>query len=199
MTMGDNVAVMNRGVLQQVDPPQRMYDQPANLFVAGFIGSPAMNMVEATLARADGGRFAGFGGLRLRVPDETLSTRPALGGYVGKGVVLGIRPEDIEDPQFLPAQDAEAQVTVVVAHREAMGAEVYAHFTVDAAPVVTEDTRDLVADTGADVADHESAGATTFIARLHPRTSATRGKPITLQVDTRTLHVFDPATGQALG
>jgi multiple sugar transport system ATP-binding protein len=198
MTMGDQVAVMNRGVLQQVATPQQMYDHPINLFVAGFIGSPAMNIVEATLARADGGSFAEFGGLRLRVPDETLAARPALGDYVGKTVVLGIRPEDMEDPQFLPTQNADAQIPVVVDHREEMGAEVYAHFTVDSGPVITDDTRDLVIDTGVDIADHESAGTTTFIARLHPRTSAARGQPITLQVDTRSLHFFDPATSQAL-
>ena len=198
MTMGDKVAVMNRGVLQQVDSPQEMYDRPANLFVAGFIGSPAMNMVEAVLARVEAGCFAEFAGLRLRVPDETLAARPALAGYVGKSIVLGIRPEDMEDPQFLPTQVADAQIPVVVAHREAMGAEVYAHFTVDAGPVLTEHTRDLAADTGGDLADHERAESTTFVARLHPRTSAARGRPITLQVDTRSLHFFDPATSQAI-
>jgi multiple sugar transport system ATP-binding protein len=198
MTMGDKVAVMNRGVLQQVDSPQEMYDRPENLFVAGFIGSPAMNMVEAVLARVEAGCFAEFAGLRLRVPDETLAARPALAGYMGKSIVLGIRPEDMEDPQFLPTQAADAQIPVVVAHREAMGAEVYAHFTVDAGPVLTEHTRDLAADTGGDLADHERAESTTFVARLHPRTSAARGRPITLQVDTRSLHFFDPATSQAI-
>jgi multiple sugar transport system ATP-binding protein len=198
MTMGDKVAVMNRGVLQQVDSPQEMYDRPENLFVAGFIGSPAMNMVEAVLARVEAGCFAEFAGLRLRVPDETLAARPALAGYVGKSIVLGIRPEDMEDPQFLPTQVADAQIPVVVAHREAMGAEVYAHFTVAAGPVLTEHTRDLAADTGGDLADHKRAESTTFVARLHPRTSAARGRPITLQVDTRSLHFFDPATSQAI-
>ncbi|HSD01895.1 MAG TPA: hypothetical protein VLB81_05980 [Gaiellales bacterium] len=198
MTMGDKVAVMNRGVLQRVDSPQEMYDRPANLFVAGFIGSPAMNMLEATLTRTDGGCFAEFAGLRLRVPDKTFAARRALGDYLGRSVVLGIRPEDMEDPQFLPAQVPEAQIPVVVGHREAMGAEVYAHFTVDAGPVLTEDTRDLAADTVVDIADHERAESTTFVAPLHPRTSAARGRPITLQVDTRSLHFFDPASSRAI-
>jgi multiple sugar transport system ATP-binding protein len=198
MTMGDQVAVMNRGVLQQVDSPQQMYDHPRNLFVAGFIGSPAMNMVEAELLKADGGCFAEFGGLRLRVPDETLTARKTLGDYVSKSVVLGIRPEDMEDPQFVPTQVSDAQIPVVVDHREAMGAEVYAHFTVDAGRVITEDTRDLAADTGDELPDEKSGGTTTFVARLHPRTSAVRGQPITLQVDTRSLHFFDPATSQAI-
>src|SRR5205085_4959013 len=100
MTMGDRVAVMNRGVLQQVDTPQEMYDRPANLFVAGFIGSPAMNMVEAHLRRDDDATYAEFGGVRLRIPAELLSQRPTLERYVGKPVALGIRPEDIEDPEF---------------------------------------------------------------------------------------------------
>jgi len=97
MTMGDMVAVMKKGVLQQWDAPDALYNRPVNLFVAGFIGSPAMNMVEATLTRTDGGCFAEFAGLRLRVPDETFAARRALGDYLGKSVVLGIRPEDMED------------------------------------------------------------------------------------------------------
>src|SRR3954468_21537052 len=98
MTMGDRVAVMNRGVLQQVAAPQDMYDNPANLFVAGFIGSPAMNMVNAEIVRGDGGAQVVFGGMSLAVPDGVMDARPKLADYVGKRVVVGIRPEDIEDP-----------------------------------------------------------------------------------------------------
>ena len=101
MTMGDRVAVMNRGVLQQVDAPQDMYDRPANLFVAGFIGSPAMNMVDAVLRRDDDGGAVEFAGISLRVPEQTFQERPALAARAGSRVVLGIRPEDIEDPQFI--------------------------------------------------------------------------------------------------
>src|SRR5437868_11448914 len=101
MTMGDRVAVMKRGVLQQVDAPQDMYDRPANLFVAGFIGSPAMNMVDAVLRRSEGGGAVEFAGISLRVPEQTFQQRPALAAGDGSRVVLGIRPEDIEDPQFI--------------------------------------------------------------------------------------------------
>jgi multiple sugar transport system ATP-binding protein len=200
MTMGDRVAVMNRGVLQQVDEPQQMYDSPANLFVAGFIGSPAMNMVEAEVVRDDGSTAVTFGGLRLKIPDDTLEQRPALAGYQGKRVILGIRPEDIEDPEFVTGRVPDAQIPVMVDVREAMGSEVYVHFTVDAPPVLTEETRDLAADTQMleEVEQAARDRSTSFVARLNPRTSAVRGEPTRLQVDTRALHFFDPDSGQAI-
>jgi multiple sugar transport system ATP-binding protein len=197
MTMGDRVAVMNRGVLQQVDAPQEMYDRPANLFVAGFIGSPAMNMVDAVLRRSEGGGAVEFAGISLRVPEEAFQERPALAARAGSRVVLGIRPEDIEDPQFISDRLDGSDIQVVVDIREAMGSEVYVHFGVDAPPVVTEDTIDLAAD--AELLPEADGGArTSFVARLNPRTSAQRGQPITLQVDNRRLHFFDPVSGEAI-
>ena len=199
MTMGDRVAVMNRGVLQQVDAPQQMYDQPSNLFVAGFIGSPAMNMVGAELRREGDATYVEFGGVRLRVPGEVLAARPSLERYVGTRVALGIRPEDIEDPEHASRRIEGGDLPVVVEHREAMGSEVYAHFTLDASPVVTDDTRDLVAD--ADLlpgAGKDDAQRTSFVARLNPRTGAALGEPILLQVDTSRMHFFDLATGEAI-
>ena len=197
MTMGDRVAVMNRGVLQQVDAPQEMYDRPANLFVAGFIGSPAMNMVDAVLRRSESGGAVEFAGISLRVPEQTFQERPALAARAGSRVVLGIRPEDIEDPQFINDRVDGSDIQVVVDIREAMGSEVYVHFGVDAPPVITEDTIDLAAD--AELLPEADRGArTSFVARLNPRTSAQRGQPITLQVDNRRLHFFDPVTGEAI-
>jgi multiple sugar transport system ATP-binding protein len=201
MTMGDRVAVLNRGVLQQVASPQELYDNPANIFVAGFIGSPAMNMIGADVVRDNGTVRLEFGGLRLDVVDSTLQERPKLAGYVGRKVVVGIRPEDMEDPEFLPAGAPDVRIPVLVEVREAMGSEVYAHFKVDAPPVLTEDTRDLAADKGLD--DLELAGqpenaAAVFVARLNPRTTAVRGKPMELEVDVRRLHFFDQQTGQAI-
>jgi len=197
MTMGDRVAVMNRGVLQQVDAPQDMYDRPANLFVAGFIGSPAMNMVDAVVRRSEAGGAVEFAGISLRVPEQTFQQRPALAARVGGRVVLGIRPEDIEDPQFINDRLEGADIRVVVDIREAMGSEVYVHFGVDAPPVITDDTIDLAAD--AELLPEVDSGAqTSFVARLNPRTSAQRGQPITLQVDTRRLHFFDRDTGEAI-
>ena len=197
MTMGDRVAVMNRGVLQQVDAPQDMYDRPANLFVAGFIGSPAMNMVDAVVRRSEAGGAVEFAGISLRVPEQMFQQRPALAARVGGRVVLGIRPEDIEDPQFINDRLEGADIRVVVDIREAMGSEVYVHFGVDAPPVITDDTIDLAAD--AELLPEVDSGAqTSFVARLNPRTSAQRGQPITLQVDTHRLHFFDRDTGEAI-
>jgi multiple sugar transport system ATP-binding protein len=201
MTMGDRVAVMNRGVLQQVAAPQEMYDNPANLFVAGFIGSPAMNMVNAELIRGDGGAQVAFGGVRLPIPDSVMRGRRSLAGHVGKRLVIGIRPEDLEDPEYVANPTAGARLPVTVDVREAMGAEVYAHFTVDEPPVLTEDTRDLAADAGLAVDDLGSSGGPTtshFVARLDPHTSAAEGRPIELHVDMRSIHVFDPETGEAI-
>jgi multiple sugar transport system ATP-binding protein len=197
MTMGDRVAVMNRGVLQQVDAPQDMYDRPANLFVAGFIGSPAMNMVDAVVRRSEGGGLVEFAGISLRVPEETFQQRPALVARDGSRVVLGIRPEDIEDPQFINDRVEGSDIRVVVDIREAMGSEVYVHFGVDAPPVITDDTIDLAADPEL-LPEVDRGAQTSFVARLNPRTSAQRGQPITLQVDNRRLHFFDRDSGEAI-
>jgi multiple sugar transport system ATP-binding protein len=202
MTMGDRVAVLKRGVLQQVDTPQALYDAPANLFVAGFIGSPAMNLVEATLSADDGHLAVEFGGTRLRVDDEARRRRPGLAAFEGRTVVLGIRPEDMEDAALSGEAPAERRMRVTVDVREAMGSEVYVHFGVPAPPVVTEDTRELAADAGEDAVEEleERAGARTssFVGRLHARTSAREREPLEIVVDTRNLHFFDPATGRGV-
>jgi multiple sugar transport system ATP-binding protein len=201
MTMGDRVAVLNRGVLQQLASPQELYDNPANIFVAGFIGSPAMNMIGADVVRENGAVRVEFGGLRLDVLDATLRERPGLPDYVGRKVVVGIRPEDMEDPEYLAAGAPDVRIPVMVEVREAMGSEVYAHFKVDAPPVLTEDTRDLAADKGLDDLELEGQadnGSAMFVARLNPRTTAVRGRPMELEVDVRRLHFFDVETGQAI-
>ena len=201
MTMGDKVAVMRRGLLQQVAEPQELYDSPANLFVAGFIGSPAMNMVQATLVGENGTTRVEFGGLRLDLQDSALDDRPALRGYVGRKLAIGLRPEDIEDPDYLPPGAPDARIPVMVEVREAMGPEIFAHFTVDAPPVLTEDTRDLAADRGLNSEELEGEaerGSAKFVARLNPRTSAVRGKAMELAIDVRRLQFFDLQTGRAI-
>jgi multiple sugar transport system ATP-binding protein len=201
LTMGDKVAVLRRGVLQQVAEPQVLYDNPDNLFVAGFIGSPAMNMVEASLL-GDGDKLrVEFGGLRLDLLESTLNQRPGLRGYVGRNLAIGIRPEEIEDPDYLPPGAPDTRIPVMVEVREAMGSEVFAHFTVDAPPVLTEDTRDLAADRGLDpeaLEGQAEKGSAKFIGRLNPRTSAVRGRPMELAIDVRRLHFFDRETGRAI-
>ena len=199
MTMGDRVAVIRKGVLQQVDTPQFLYDHPRNLFVAGFIGSPAMNMVEADLVRADGSAYVEFGGLRLEVPEEVLTERPDLRGYEAKRVVLGLRPEDMEDASLGSEVPSGRRIRATVSLREALGADVLVHVAIAAPPVLTEDARELATDVGQEaLLDAEArarAGQSTFLARLSPRTTAREGEPIELAVDVTRFHFFDPDSG----
>jgi multiple sugar transport system ATP-binding protein len=202
MTLGDLVAVMKRGVLQQVASPQELYAEPANLFVGGFIGSPAMNLVEATLSADGDGTFVEFAGNRLLVPPETLATRPALTGFRGRRVILGIRPEHIDDAALFPGSDAKSRFPVVVDLREGMGAEVYLHFAVDAPAVLTDDTRELASDIDEkalqELKEQASERRSAFIARAGPETGAQVGDSIEVHVDTRKLYFFDPESGESI-
>jgi multiple sugar transport system ATP-binding protein len=199
MTMGDRVAVIRKGVLQQVDTPQFLYDHPNNLFVAGFIGSPAMNMVEAKLSGSDGSGVVEFGGYRLGVPQQVLSARPELKAFDGKPVIVGLRPEDMEDASLVPDAPVDRRIRTTVILREALGADVVAHVRIQAPAVVTEDVKELAHDVGQEalqaVEQGARAGESTFLARLSPRTGAKEGEPIELVVDVGRLHFFDPGTG----
>ena len=201
MTLGDRVAVMRGGVLQQFDSPQELFERPRNLFVAGFIGSPAMNLVDARLDR-DEGVWVAFGSQRLRVPDELLAARPAVGRAIGRRVVLGIRPDDFEDAALVPQAAADARLSVHVDLRETLGREAYIHFVVDAPPVLTEDTKELAADT--DVASLEelertaATQTTRFVASVSAKTRAVEGGRAELAVDVGGLHFFDPESGEAI-
>jgi multiple sugar transport system ATP-binding protein len=179
MTMADRVAVMRDGELQQLDIPQTLYDDPANLFVAGFIGSPAMNFVRATLSAEDGRIFAGFGPHRLLVPGRVLDRRPGARNMIGAEVILGVRPEDLEDAEFAPRTDPDELLEVTITLAEPLGAEVLVHIDI---PTVIAPDVDL-------------AG---FTARLHPRTAVRSGRTVKLAVDVERLHLFDPATGASL-
>jgi multiple sugar transport system ATP-binding protein len=195
MTLGDRVCVLRGGLLQQVDRPQVLYDRPANLFVAGFIGSPAMNLVEAKLESRDGRLVARFGPHELGVPAEAAGARPGLRDYAGRRVALGIRPEDIDDA---PGPD-ESRLAVTVDIREDMGSEVYLHFAVDAPPVKAEELRELVGDESVEAADvltHHHGSP--FIARVDRGTTAREGQQAVLTVNTRLLHFFDVETGAAI-
>jgi multiple sugar transport system ATP-binding protein len=199
MTMGDRVAVLKQGRLQQVASPQVLYDEPVNLFVAGFIGSPAMNMVEATLERVAQAAWVRFGDVRLRMPDDVSAARPELVRYEGRNVVLGIRPESIEDAAIAADTPPDQRLRTTVQLREALGSEVLVHFDLDAPPVLTEDTKELARDAG--LLEHRAAGAhptSTFVARLDPRTGARKREPIELAVDTARLYFFDPTTGLSI-
>ncbi|MGH3587225.1 MAG: ABC transporter ATP-binding protein, partial [Pseudonocardia sp.] len=175
MTLGDRVAVLRDGVLQQIASPQELYDEPVNTFVAGFIGS--MNMITARLTLDAAQRATvTFGGHRLDVPDGVLRRRPALRHHAGQRVVIGIRPEDMEDASLAGAAEGAGLVSVADLV-EAMGADAMVHFPVD-----TDDP-----------ADHPM-----LVGRFSPRTRVFEGQPITVRVDTDSLHFFDPQTGSAL-
>ena len=148
MTMGDRVAVMRKGELQQVAPPQELYERPVNLFVGGFIGSPAMNMVEATIERNNGSYVARSAASRSRSARRSSRRAPALEKYVGRTVVLGIRPESLEDASLEPDIPEDRHIKGVVVLREPLGSEIVAHFEVDAPPALTEDVRELARDVG---------------------------------------------------
>jgi multiple sugar transport system ATP-binding protein len=200
-TMGDRVAVMHDGRLQQVDVPQVLYERPVNVFVAGFIGSPAMNLVHSQLTEQDGSLHAAFGPASLRIPDNVLSSRPALRGYAGKPVIAGIRPEDIEDAGLVSSPNGAA-LDVEISLAEPMGAEVIAHFPVAAEPIVSATARALAH--GEDEG-HEDAAALTLLAadstgdalitaRMNPRCGARTGEPLRVVLDAERLHFFDPET-----
>ena len=199
MTMGDRVAVMRKGELQQVASPQDLYDRPVNLFVGGFIGSPAMNMLEATLAKSNGGLAVEAGGQRLVIDQELLSGQPALMSYEGKKVVLGIRPEDLEDAALAKDVPADRRLKGKVELIEALGSEIMAHFTIDAPPALTEDVKELAQDVGDEravkEADEGSKQHTTMVGRFDPRSKVKEGDTAEVAVDTRGLHFFDPETG----
>jgi len=196
MTMGDRVAVLRRGELQQVAPPQELYDQPTNLFVAGFIGSPAMNLVLATPHRSNGGMSLRVGSTDVQVGDDR--TAAALAQHENEDVVLGIRPEHLADAAF-GGEGPRIGGTVRV--RETLGSEVMVHVEIEGRPAVTTDVRELAADTGEEDTVAGMAGRTTtiLVSRLSPRTTAKPGDSLDLTLDPTKLHVFDPLTGDALG
>ena len=188
MTLGDRVAIMRDGVLQQVAKPQELYDRPRNLFVAEFIGSPAMNLVGADLAKSNGGLEVKFGGTSLRFGERVLSARPALPRFEGRRLILGVRPEDIEDASFGEGERLKAVVDI----REDMGSEVFVHFGVGAKAVLGEDVKAAVGEDAAEVK------GSAWVARLDRETSASERERIELAVDTNRLHFFDPETGDGI-
>ena len=196
MTMGDRVAVMRKGELQQLANPEELYDRPVNLFVAGFIGSPAMNLLEARLEREREQLDVVLGDERLTLDEEVLETRPALTSYEGRDVIVGIRPEELEDAALDPDARSDRRLKGKLELREALGSEVMAHVAVRARPAVTEDVRELAADMEAPEDHVEPRGdATTIVGRFGSRSKVREGEQIEMVVDTRGLHFFDPTTG----
>ena len=200
MTMGERVAVMRKGELQQVAPPQELYDRPVNLFVGGFIGSPAMNLLEATLERANGGLAVALGSQKLVLDDKCIGDRPALRDYDGRKVVVGIRPEQLEDAEIAHEIPADRRLRGEVDLREALGSELMVHFTVDAPPALTEDVKELAADAGttAEELGGGDTNKTVVVGRFAPDSKVREGTTAEVAVDTRALHFFDTETGMAI-
>ena len=190
VTLGDRVCVLRDGVLQQVDRPQVLYDSPANLFVAGFIGSPAMNLVEAELAERDGALWARFGAHELAVPGGLSTLRE----HAGRHVVLGVRPEDIGHGDPSPGAALEVPIDI----REDMGAEIFLHFPIGAGALDTTALKEIAGDEAVEAAEAQHAHADTWIARVPRGSSAREGERARLSVDTSLLHFFDLTTGEAL-
>jgi multiple sugar transport system ATP-binding protein len=197
MTMGDRVAVMRQGRLVQVDAPQALYDRPVDLFVAGFIGSPAMNLVRAQLRASNGSLVAEVGSRKLELPASTVPASVA--ARAGGEVIVGIRPEHLEDAEFSGPANGRIVLEAPVTLAEPVGAEVIAHFELDTPPVLTKDTIELALDVDDDVDVAQSRDEqVTCTARLDPRTKASRGERLHLVVDPASLYFFDPETETAL-
>jgi multiple sugar transport system ATP-binding protein len=200
MTMGDRVAVMRKGELQQVDEPQTLYDRPLNLFVGGFIGSPAMNMLDATIHSSNGSLQATVGDQTIALGPETLEHRPALRGYDGRRVILGIRPEDLEDAALETSAPPDRRLKGRMELRESLGSEIMAHFSIDASAAETEETRELARETGGGDDTHigVEAGKAMVVGRFGARSAVQPGATIEAVVDTRALHFFDSETGAGI-
>lgn len=191
MTMGERVAVIKDGILQQVAPPEELYGNPDNVFVAAFIGSPSMNLYEASLSMADDGDyFLQLGEHQLSVSPSVVDARPRLGDYVGKPLVVGIRPEDLEDAAVAPDHPVDQRITAKIEVREALGAETLMHFNI-AAPSVDSGDPDALDELG-----DEDVGRCT--ARFSAATRARVGDNIEVNVNTNHLHFFDPANHLAI-
>ena len=198
MTLGHRVCVLRDGRLQQVDTPQTLFDSPVNLFVAGFIGSPAMNFVDADLIRDDGPAVT-FAGHRLPLPGSMIEGKPGLDGYFGRKVILGVRPSDFEDAQL--ADGSWARMSVRADVTEELGSEIHVIFTIDAPPV----HHATISEITGDEEDEDSAavvlasGKSLWTGRVAARSQVRSGQPIDLAVDTSNLQFFDPTSALSIG
>ena len=203
MTMGDRVALMRRGVLQQVDTPMRLYNEPANLFVASFIGSPAMNLFEAQLDRRNGHLVASIGDQLLRLDPEALADPGDLERYSGKKVALGIRPEHLEDASVETGAPSERRLKATVRTIEALGAELIAHLELRGRPVMTDEVKEIAADLDDTMISELEAEAEDdklpLVGRFDVASRARADAALEVVVDTSRVHYFDLDTGAAIG
>jgi multiple sugar transport system ATP-binding protein len=203
MTMGDRVALMRRGVLQQVDTPMRLYNAPTNLFVASFIGSPAMNLFEAQLDRKNGYLVANIGDQFLRLEADALADPKDLDRYIGRALALGIRPEHLEDAAVANGAPSERRLRATVKTVEALGAELIAHLEISGRPVLTDEVREVAADLDdallSELESEANDAKLPLVGRFDVASRARADDSIEVVVDTRRIHFFDLDTGNAIG
>jgi multiple sugar transport system ATP-binding protein len=203
MTMGDRVALMRRGVLQQVDTPLRLYNAPANLFVASFIGSPAMNLFEATVERRNGHTVAQIGDQFLRLEPEALAEPGELERYLGRRVALGIRPEHLEDAAVQTGAPSERRLRATVKTIEALGSELIAHVELAGRPLLNDEVKEVAADLDqtllAELEAEAQHAKLPLVGRFDVASRARTAQSIEVVVDTSRMHYFDVDTGLAIG
>ncbi|WP_419917633.1 ABC transporter ATP-binding protein [Candidatus Poriferisocius sp.] len=194
MTMADRVAVISEGILQQVDIPMKLFNEPDNIFVAAFIGSPSMNLMEAVVRRKDSGLWMELGSQTLAVPESVPNRRPALERYLGSTVAVGLRPKDFEDAAIASDHPLDQRLRVNISLIEALGYEAIAYFEVDAKPVISREALELTEEhlTG------EEQSSTRVHARFHPTTSVRPNDTIEVAVSMENAHFFDLQTGRAI-
>ncbi|MDA9593520.1 sn-glycerol-3-phosphate ABC transporter ATP-binding protein UgpC [Candidatus Actinomarina sp.] len=193
MTMGDRVAVIRKGELQQIDTPREIYLYPKNIFVAGFIGSPSMNFVYADVKVSGDKTMLTFAGEEITCIGESLDK---LKKVDGKQIVLGIRPEAFEDSTYAKDSEYTESISITVTLLEQLGSDSYIHFYKDLKPVQTEAIEEILADEGEDIS--VLGDQTKFIARINPNSTVKEGEEIKLSIDPSKLHFFDPESGKAL-
>jgi multiple sugar transport system ATP-binding protein len=191
MTMGDRVAVLKDGYLQQVDTPQNLYDHPVNVFVAAFIGSPSMNLFEGEVHLSGESGTVTLGSHVVGLARQCLVKHPRLREYDGRRVIVGVRPEDYEDAALAPEIPESQRITTTVGLLEALGSEIMVHFRVEA-PTVDSGDPDAVEDKGAGT----SANA---VGRFNPRSTVRLGDTVEVAISTENLHFFDPETRTSIG
>ena len=193
MTMGDRVAVIRKGELQQIDTPREIYLNPKNIFVAGFIGSPSMNFVYANVGVNKSSIQLNFGNDQIEYNGEKLGELKA---FENKEIVMGIRPEAFEDGNYANASEFSESIKVSVSLLEQLGSDSYIHFYKDIKPVQTEAIEEILADDGEDISI--LGDNTKFIARINPNSTVVEGEEIELKIDPSKLHFFNPDTGDAI-
>jgi multiple sugar transport system ATP-binding protein len=201
MTIGDRVAVMRRGELLQFAEPQEIYDRPRDLFVAGFIGSPPMNLIEEELSRGGDGYVLKLGERQVALGEEEIRAASGLESYAGRPVVAGIRSESLEDAALVPDAPANRRVRGVATVREALGSDALVHFTVDGSRGLASQVRELAHDiedpAQLDELERDERQAT-FIGRFHPQSGVRAGEPVEVAIEPGALMLFDPETGQRI-